>query len=320
MFNYVDAILLILFFLILYQGFKRGFILGLYDIFALAASFFAAFYFYQYVATFVDDHVAKVEERWLFPLSFFLTLIIFRLIFGLVIIKLIEGISLKTQKNSINQFGGIIPGFFKGYFITALFSIIFLFLPIWPNLPQDARDSYFTNYLSQSIEILDQEIAPEFSEQIKQSISKITVEPESDATIFLHFNVKDAFPNEILENHLLVLVNKERKKEGLKPLARDIQLRKVARAHSDDMFKKGYFSHISLEDKTPFDRIKANGIKYITAGENLALAQTVEIAHMGLMNSPGHKANILNPKFGKVGIGIMDGGIYGIMVTQNFKN
>jgi uncharacterized protein YkwD len=320
MFNYVDAILLVIFFLILYHGYRRGFILGLYDIFALAASFLAAFYFYQYLATFVDDHIAKVEERWLFPLSFFLALIIFRLIFGLVVIKLINQVTVKTQNHKINQIGGLIPGFFKGYFLTALFSIIFLFLPIWSNLPQDARDSYFTNYLSQSIEVLDQQIAPDFSEQIKQSISKLTVEPESDATVYLNFNVENAFPNEKLENHLLVLVNKERKKIGLKPLAKDIPLRKVARAHSDDMFKKGYFSHISLEDKSPFDRIKADGIIYTTAGENLALAQTVEIAHMGLMNSPGHKANILNPKFGKVGIGIMDGGIYGIMVTQNFKN
>jgi uncharacterized protein YkwD len=66
--------------------------------------------------------------------------------------------------------------------------------------------------------------------------------------------------------------------------------------------------------------MKAHNINYIAAGENLALAQTVEIAHMGLMNSPGHRANILNPKFGRIGIGIMDGGIYGIMVTQNFRN
>jgi uncharacterized protein YkwD len=86
------------------------------------------------------------------------------------------------------------------------------------------------------------------------------------------------------------------------------------------MLKKGYFSHISLNYKTPFDRIKEAGINYKTAGENLAFAQSVKIAHTGLMNSPGHKANILNPKFGKIGIGILDAGIHGIMVTQNFKD
>jgi len=47
---------------------------------------------------------------------------------------------------------------------------------------------------------------------------------------------------------------------------------------------------------------------------------SVRIAHAGLMNSPGHRANILRPQFGRVGIGIMDGGVHGLMVTQNFRN
>jgi uncharacterized protein YkwD len=320
MFNYVDFLLIIIFSVTLYHGYKRGLILGLLDLIALAASLWASFYFYQYVATFVDDHVAKVEERWLFPLSFFLSLIIARLIIGLAALRLIKNVSNTTHKSTLNKTIGLIPGFIKGFFLTALFSVIILFLPIWPNLPKHARESYITNHLSKTIETLDQQIAPEFSEKIKQSISKLTIEPESDETVFLNFKVDNVIPNEEMENHLLVLVNKERKKEGLMPLARDIALRTVARAHSGDMFKNGYFSHISLQNKTPFDRIKANGIRYITAGENLALAQTVEIAHLGLMNSPGHRANILNPKFGRVGIGIMEGGIYGIMVTQNFKD
>ena len=56
---------------------------------------------------------------------------------------------------------------------------------------------------------------------------------------------------------------------------------------------------------------KPHLIKSLTIFENLALAQTVEIAHSGLMKSKGHRENILNSKFNRVGIGIMDGGIYG---------
>jgi uncharacterized protein YkwD len=86
------------------------------------------------------------------------------------------------------------------------------------------------------------------------------------------------------------------------------------------MFARSYFSHISPEGATPFDRIRKAEISFLTAGENLALAQSLHLAHTGLMNSPGHKANILHKSFGRVGIGILDGGIYGIMVTQNFRN
>jgi uncharacterized protein YkwD len=62
------------------------------------------------------------------------------------------------------------------------------------------------------------------------------------------------------------------------------------------------------------------GITFMNAGENLALAQTLDIAHNGLMHSPGHRANILRPQFGRVGIGILDGGKYGLMISQEFRN
>jgi uncharacterized protein YkwD len=61
-------------------------------------------------------------------------------------------------------------------------------------------------------------------------------------------------------------------------------------------------------------------VRFLIAGENLALAPSVPLAHAGLMNSPGHRANILRRQFGRVGIGIMDGGAHGLIVTQKFRN
>jgi uncharacterized protein YkwD len=61
-------------------------------------------------------------------------------------------------------------------------------------------------------------------------------------------------------------------------------------------------------------------VRFLAAGENLALGQTLQICHRGLMNSPGHRANILKAAFGRVGIGILDGGFNGLMITQNFRN
>ncbi len=86
------------------------------------------------------------------------------------------------------------------------------------------------------------------------------------------------------------------------------------------MFTRGYFAHESPEGKDPFDRMKDDKVKFHTAGENLALAQTLEIAHNNLMNSPGHRANIMNPSFGRLGIGILDGGFYGLMISQEFRD
>ena len=60
------------------------------------------------------------------------------------------------------------------------------------------------------------------------------------------------------------------------------------------------------------------GIKFGAAGENIAYASTLELAHNGLMRSPGHRANILSDDFKRIGIGVMDGGIYGKMFGQDF--
>ncbi|MBI3380168.1 CvpA family protein [Candidatus Gottesmanbacteria bacterium] len=79
-------------------------------------------------------------------------------------------------------------------------------------------------------------------------------------------------------------------------------------------------SHYNPEGQSPFDRMDKAGIHFTSAGENLALAPNVELAHQGLMNSPGHRRNILSPDFGKVGIGAIDGGIYGEMFVQEFTD
>src|SRR5690606_32347002 len=125
---------------------------------------------------------------------------------------------------------------------------------------------------------------------------------------------------EDLEAEMLDLINAERKKQNLAILKPDSELTEVARNHSRDMFARSYFSHNTPDGLSPFDRIRKANIMFLSAGENLALAQTLQIAHEGLMNSPGHRANILRFSFGRVGIGVLDGGRYGLMITQVFKN
>jgi len=87
---------------------------------------------------------------------------------------------------------------------------------------------------------------------------------------------------------------------------------------SQDMVDKNYFAHQSPTYGSPFELMRSQGISYRTAGENLAGAPSVETAHRNLMNSPGHRANILNPNFTHVGVGIVNGGPYGKMFTQHF--
>ena len=116
------------------------------------------------------------------------------------------------------------------------------------------------------------------------------------------------------EQKMVNLVNQERQKAGVAPLTVDLELSRVARIKSQDMKDNGYFSHTSPTYGSPFDMMKKFGISYRTAGENIALHSSVESAHAGLMNSEGHRKNILNPSFTHIGIGIVDGRYY----TQMF--
>lgn len=127
-------------------------------------------------------------------------------------------------------------------------------------------------------------------------------------------------PDPAAERQLLALLNDERARAGLGSLAWDDALVPVARAHGTEMFTLGYFAHESPHTGDPFDRIDAARVPYRTAGENLAFAPTVTIAHRGLMASPGHRANILSPAFGRAGIGIVRSPYHGLMVVQLFRD
>lgn len=120
------------------------------------------------------------------------------------------------------------------------------------------------------------------------------------------------------EARMLELINRERQQRGLAPLEVDLAVTAEARKKSQDMIDKSYFGHISPTYGSPFQQLSRAGITYRAAGENLAGAPTVERAHTSLMNSAGHRANILNPSYTHVGIGIVDGGPYGKMFTQMF--
>ena len=122
------------------------------------------------------------------------------------------------------------------------------------------------------------------------------------------------------EQKMLKLVNAERIKAGLKPLQTDIKLIRLARLKAQDMITKNYFAHTSPTYGSPFDMMKGAGVTYYYAGENLAGAPSVDIAHTNLMNSPGHRANILNANFNKIGLGVISGGPYGKMFVQMFTD
>lgn len=122
-----------------------------------------------------------------------------------------------------------------------------------------------------------------------------------------------------IEHEVIQLTNQERAKHGLPALRANWELSRVARVKSNDMRDKHYFSHTSPTYGSPFTMIKNFGISYSTAAENIAAGQqTPEAVVSSWMNSPGHRANILNKNVTVIGVGLSKGGSYGYYWTQMF--
>ncbi len=113
------------------------------------------------------------------------------------------------------------------------------------------------------------------------------------------------------ESEVIRLVNEIRQQNGLRPLAANWELSRVARYKSQDMRDNGYFSHNSPTYGTPFQMISAFGLSYRTAGENIAKGYASPQAVVnGWMNSSGHRANILNASYTQIGVGYVSKGNY----------
>ena len=316
--NWVDFVLIGVFLLAIWAGWAQGFIHGMLTLLTWAGSLGLAYIFHPYLANTLN----KVFELgvWLRPLSFIMMVIVARLILGWVVGFIYRRIPEGTNYNKVNKFFGLVPGAINGWIYAIVLSALLLGLPFKHSIKTATRDSRYATQFAMQSEWANRKLAPVFNDAVRQTLNTLTIKPGSKEKVELTFEYDKAIPSPVLEAEMLQMINREREKEGLKPLVADPELVPVARAHSQDMFKRGYFAHETPEGKNPFDRMQEANVKFMSAGENLALAQTLEIAHNGLMNSPGHRANILNPTFGRVGIGILDGGFYGLMISQEFRD
>jgi uncharacterized protein YkwD len=319
MLNFVDILLLLIIFFSALGGRYRGFVLGMLDLVRWVGSLVIGLRYYPLVADWLGGQV-NWNEIWIPPVSFVLVTVLASILIQLVANLLLEALPPTLHTHKGNRFLGLIPGLLSGLITAAIVAAVLLAVPLPDALQASAQNSRLTNRFAAYTERLEMALAPVFEPAVHRTLNKLTVAPDSEQFIDLPFKVDDARPRPELEAQMLALVNEERLAQGLPLLQPDTALTRVARLHSADMFRRGYFSHLTPEGHDPYHRIRQARIPFRAAGENLALAPTIPVAHDGLMNSPGHRANILQRRFGRVGIGVMDGGRRRLMITQNFRN
>jgi uncharacterized protein YkwD len=317
--NWVDLLLALVVLLGAWTGWRRGFVQATLYLGTLLLSVALAFAGYRWPAGQLEAHWPALGV-WIAPLAFVGSFVLLHALLDGVAGLLIGAVPRGVHVHVANRLLGTVPGAAGGMVNAAVVAIALTILPLFDALSRETRASELARYLAAPAAWVEAQLAPIFDPAIERTLQALTVPAESQASIALKFTVADAPQRADLEAQVLELVNQERAQHGLKPLQADPLLAGVARAHSRDMLARGYFSHVTPEGRKLADRMKAGAVPYLVAAENLALAQTVAIAHRGLMNSPGHRANILRPQFGRLGVGVVDGGRYGLMITQNFRN
>ena len=323
--NWLDLVIIIVLAFYALEGYSLGFIAALLDLIGFISSFIIGLKTYSFFSKALIK-VFSIPPGFSNALGFLIAAFIAEIIIGLIFRKIVylKYFSRFTFKDSllknIDHLLGLLFGVFSGLILFAFLLTIVIALPVSVFLKHSVSTSKIGNFLVSKTAGFEKDLNNVFGGAINETINFLTVEPGANEVVNLNFKTRNFSADPSSEQAMFTLVNNERTSRGFMALTVDTKLTKVAKDHCRDMFARGYFSHYTPEGLTPFDRM-AQGDAYFTyAGENLALAPNVTIAMQGLMQSLGHRANILSANFGKIGVGVIDGGIYGQMYCQEFTD
>jgi uncharacterized protein YkwD/uncharacterized membrane protein required for colicin V production len=320
--NWVDLSIIFFVFIYCLIGIKQGAVRVTLSFLSFILAFVFAIYTYQISSYFFSLNF-QLAEAYANVLGFFINTLLLKLFFMMFFRFILQRTDWFSKiKNSLwdQAIGG-----FNALLYASLVSFISLSMTVSLSLPsfasRDVDESTCGKLVHRDFLMINDNLSGIFGEVLKTamgSLNFLTVEKGLSESMELGFEVLEVSVNEELEVQMLEKVNQERLAVNLKPLTMDEKARELAREYGKYLFKNGIFSHTDLEGKGPSERMESAGIEYMFSGENLALASNLDEAHEGLMESQGHRENILYPFFGKVGIGVLDGGDYGMIFVQEF--
>lgn len=316
MFTWIDLVVCLIVVVYIVDGYRQGFIKQLFDVIGIIVSFLIAVKFYAVVGTILSSWgvAANINK----PIGFFVLWALVQVIFYIVGYFMFRYLPDQMHYSSINKSFGLLVGCFKGVMIVSIFLILTLVLPFSNAAKSKLSNSYVTGHLIRTTAKIETQVNTALW-QMNNNLGFIGIVPKNGEND-LGFKTSNFQTDESAEQAMINQINQYRAKAGLAPVKENILLRNVARAHSSDMAIKGYFSHQDLQGGMPSDRLTLAGAQFTIAGENLAVAPTVDLAMVGLINSPEHRENILNPNFHQVGVGVLNMGEYGRMFTQEFTD
>jgi uncharacterized protein YkwD len=321
----IDGAVVLFVLLVAWNGYRTGFLIEVAGLARIAAAVFAAARFYSIPAAWLSANTQlplALANLIGFIAVFVVTQVLVSIVYAFTVYPAVNFLHRVPGLGGIDRVLGIVPAAVQALFWAALALTALLLLPTSAQVRTQITQSALGNALVVDLSSLEPKLQALLGNAAQSTLLYLT--PPATPT---EGNVQLHFPPDLrlttdapAEQTMVAYVNAQRTQRGLAALRSDPTLTAVARAHSTDMFRRSYFSHNTPDGLTPFDRMHAAGITYTSAGENIAYAPNVNIADTGLMNSPEHRANILNPLFTRLGVGIVSGGLFEEMFTQDFAN
>ncbi len=319
-FSAIDAAILVLVAVAIWAGYRSGFIATTYGLATWIVSFAAAVVFQSQASQLVEK--LGVLPATAHPIGFIVVLVLVEALFSLAgffaLTPVVRAVHRARSIEIADRVLGIFPAAARALFVLGIVLAALVVSPVNSDLKAAVESSRIARGLIDQISALQPTLA-RLSGQMGETVPLFVTKLGEDQREALDLpDDLQLAPDPVAERQMFDLVNEERTAVGLRALIWDDRLLPVGRQHSEEMFRLKYFGHESPASRSPFDRLKTAGITYTRAGENLAYAQSVSVAHRGLMQSQGHRENILRPEFTHLAIGVISAGPYGRMFTQMF--
>ncbi|MEK7526667.1 MAG: CvpA family protein [Patescibacteria group bacterium] len=317
--NWIDLIIILVFIYFASEAWRHGLWVILAEFASFLGSLLIALRGYKFMSMILVANF-NLPNSIANALGFLLTAVVSEVVLGYVFAYLVGKLPQKIRKAKYNKALAVLPAVGQGIILVAFVLTILIGMPIKGEIKENIAQSKIGGYLVKKTSIADSSINDVFGGVINDSLTYLTVKPDSGETLKLNVPKRTLTIDATSERQMFILVNKERKDKDVSELVWSDAASLVARDHAKDMWERQYFSHYSPEGGDVGDRLQKQKAKYYVAGENLALAPTLAMAHTGLMNSEGHRANILEPRFKRMGIGVIDNGYYGKIFVQVFTD
>lgn len=317
--NWVDLLIITILIYYIINSFNYGFWGLIINFVSFLGSFIISLRVYKFASNLLVLNF-NLPDSYSNALGFVVTAVIIEIALSYLFKFLVGLIPKKIRDHKLHKVLGIVPSLGEAFILIGFLLTVIMALPIRPQIKKDASESKIGSVFLNKTSGIEKSINEIFGGAINDALTYFTIEPKSTETVELKSGIDRLTFDSLSESKMLQDVNRERSNRGLQVLDLDTELSGVARDYGMDMWQRHYFSHYSPEGENVGDRLTKAGISYFVAGENLALAPTEEMAMNGLMNSEGHKENILSTDYHKVGIGVVDNGKYGKIFVQVFTD